>query len=134
MKKGQALIESVVAVGVVALVMTAAIALVVLSTSHRRNNFDRRKANELANYVVETVINESQSDVANFWSNLNGGSCGDVDFAGYTCNYSFTVLTQPTHTNCGSGAPPRCAELIVTITWPGKTQQNLTVRRFFSRR
>ena len=32
-----------------------------LSTSPEEY-LDRRKANELANYVVETVINESQSD------------------------------------------------------------------------
>lgn len=134
MKKGQVLIESVVTVGVLALVMTAAIALIVMSTANRRGNFDRRKANELANHVLETLINESQNNTAGFWNDLSGGSCGDAAFAGYTCSYSFTVLTQPTHTNCGNGSPPRCAELIVTITWPGKVTQNLTVRRFFSRR
>ena len=39
MKKGQAVIESVVAIGVLALVMTAAIALIVMSAANRRNNF-----------------------------------------------------------------------------------------------
>ncbi len=132
MKKGQALIESVVAVGVLALVMTAAIALIVMSTANRRSNFDRRKANELANKVVETFVNESQNNVVVFWNNLSGGDCGESAFTGYTCNYNFTILTQPAHANCGNGSPPRCVELTVTVSWPGKTPQNLIVKRFFS--
>ncbi len=133
MKRGQALIESVVAIGVLALVMTAAIALIVMSTANRRNNFDRRRANELANQVVETFVNESQNNVADFWGNLSGGNCGEANFTGYSCSYNFTVLTQPTHANCGSGTPPKCTELTVTVTWSRKTTQNLIVKRFFSR-
>lgn len=133
MKKGQAVIESVVAIGVLALVMTAAIALIVMSTANRRNNFDRRRANELANQVVETFVNDSQSNVADFWSNLGSGNCGRERFIQYACNYDFTVLTQPTHANCGNGTPPKCAELTVTVTWSGKTPQSLVVKRFFSR-
>lgn len=136
MKKGQALIESIVAVAVLALVMTAAIALIVMSTANRRNNFDRRKANELANKVVESFVDKSQNDPAVFWNYSETPQTGltDTSFPGYVYSVDFNELTQPAYPNCGTGISNQCVELMVVVGWQGKNPQSLTVRRFFSRK
>ncbi len=137
MKQAQALIESVVAIGILALVMTAAVALIVMSTANRQTSFDRRKANELANKVVEDFVDRSQNNPILFWNYQESAQTGlsNSSFPGYVYTVDFDTITQSaTYPNCGTGTPRQCTELMVKVDWPGKNPQSLTVRRFFSRK
>ena len=66
-RSGQGVMESVFAVGVLALILSGAVILVVLGSSNRRASFDRRKATELASAVTEDLIDKSQNEAEAFW-------------------------------------------------------------------
>lgn len=133
-RRAQALIESVVAIGILALVLTAAIALIVMSTSIRQQGFDRRKANQLANMVMEGYVAKSQRDSATFWSNT--GNLSNKTDPGYPADYrysvTFSILGSSYSPNCSTSSK-NCMEIVVGVGWSGKNPENIEVRRFFSR-
>ena len=131
-RKAQALVESVVAIGILALVLTAAIALIVMSTSIRQRGFDRRKANQLANTVMEEYVAKSQQDPATFWvntDNLSGKTMPEYSGYVYNVTFSFFFFSYP---NCVV-ANKNWMEIVVGVGWSGKNPENIEVRRFFSR-
>lgn len=134
MKKGQGVVEAVVAVGILALVLGGAVLLVVLGTSNRQRSFDRRKATELATVVTEEMIAESKSDPETFWQ-LKSGVDGETKdgYSGYTYSVGFTNITgNASYPNCGVGKTD-CAEAIIQIDWQGKEPQTMFFNRFFSK-
>jgi len=131
-RKAQALVESVVAIGILALVLTAAVALIVMSTSIRQRGFDRRKANQLANTVMEEYVAKSQQDPATFWVNTDNLSGKTMpEYSGYVYNVTFSIIGN-SYPNCVV-ANKNCMEIVVGVGWSGKNPENIEVRRFFSR-
>lgn len=132
-RRAQALIESVVAIGILALVLTAAIALIVMSTSIRQRGFDRRKANQLANMVMEEYVAKSQRNADKFWSETgNLSNKTDPSYSGYRYSVTFGILGSSYSPNC-STSDKNCMEIVVGVGWSGKNPENIEVRRFFSR-
>ena len=131
-RKAQALVESVVAIGILALVLTAAIALIVMSTSIRQRGFDRRKANQLANTVMEEYVAKSQQDPATFWVNTDNLSGKPMpEYSGNVHNVTFATIGNSSP-NCAV-AKKKCMQIVVGVGWSGKNPENIEVRRFFSR-
>ncbi|MBU1117853.1 hypothetical protein KKD37_02715 [Patescibacteria group bacterium] len=132
-RKGQGVVESVFAVGILALLLGGAVVLVVLGTSNRRNSFDRRKATELAGLVTEELISQSQNDAEGFWQFDNQSSYSMDGFDGYTYSVGFTNISgNVDYPQCGVGVTD-CVETVIKIDWQGKDPQSLYFNRFFSK-
>ena len=130
-KKGQGVVESVVAVGILMMVLTGTVLLISFGLSNRKVGFDRRKANELATLVTEEQVSVSQADPATFWNLQNIAITTNPNFPGY--NYTI-IFTEKTDDGCGQKLGVKdCALMEVNIGWSGKVTQNLKFERFFSR-
>jgi len=129
-KKGQGIVESVFAVGILMMVLTGAILLISFGVNNRKVSFDRRKATELATLVTEELVGESKSSPEVFWrltDRLTPQS--KTGFEGYSYTIDFTnYLVSP----CGVGKTD-CAQVVISIGWSGKETQNIDFNRFFSR-
>ena len=130
-RKGQGVIESVFAVGILMVVLTGAVMLITFGVNNRRVSFDRRKAMELATLVTEELVSNSQSDSENFWKFVYAKTTPQLKsgFEGYTYSIGFTNITTD---GCGVGKTD-CAEVVISIGWSGKETQTLHFNRFFSK-
>ncbi len=127
--KGQGIVESVVAVGILMMVLTGTVLLVSFGLSNRKTGFDRRKANELATLVMEEQTGRSISSPEEFWQNTNYSTDPETK-PGYE-GYSYTINLSE---NDASGCDPTindCALVVVNIGWSGKETQNLKYEKFF---
>lgn len=128
-KNGQGIVESVVAVGILMMVLTGAVLLISFGLSNRRTGFDRRKANELATLVTEEQVSISKADPATFWNLQNIATKTNPNFPGYSYTINFN---EQNDSGCNSGIND-CALMVVNIGWSGKDTQNLKFERFFYR-
>lgn len=137
-KKGQGVVESVFAIGVLALLMGGAVILIVMAVNNRRAGFDRRRAMELETILMEELVAKSQNDPEHFWLYENNGTGGLTrdGFSGYTYMVTYNNIAEGNvnYPNCGTGGKINCAEVSVTVSWTGKTPQSATVNRFFSKK
>ena len=136
LKKSQGVVESVVAVGILMMVLTGTVLLVSLGLSNRKTGFDRRKANELASLVMEEQVSKSIVDPGNFWlidlnDQLTPQPKSEYPGYSYTINYS-NISGDSKYANCGVGRTD-CAWVTVNVGWSGKETQDLKFERFFSR-
>ena len=132
-RKGQGVVESVFAVGILAILLGGAVILVVLGISNRQKSFDRRKATELATIVTEDLISQSQNSPEEFWQFNNVGGLYKDGFQGYSYSIGFTNITgDANYPQCGVGRTD-CAEVVIGIGWSGKTTESLYFNRFFSK-
>jgi len=131
-EKGQSIIEVIFSVAVVVLVITGVIALVVSTVSVKNNGFQRKTASDMANVVVENLINQQKNDTENFWSStvstLDTGQTL-ANYPGYTYAVGYTL--DKTDGGCDCGTRNCCANAVVNVSWGNN--QILTVNRFFSR-
>jgi len=127
------IVESVFAVGVLALLLTGAVLLVVMGINNRKSSFDRRKATELATLVLEGMVAQSQSNPESFWqlSAVNNGSMDGYDNYTYSVGYT-SISANPDYPNCGTTLND-CVETVVKIDWQGKNPETLFFNRFFSK-
>ncbi len=131
--RGQGVVESVVAVGILMMMLTGTVLLISFGLSNRKTGFDRRKANELATLVMEEQVAKSISDTANFWKLSNQLTpVPKTEFPGYSYTIGFTNVTTVINPRCGIGRTD-CAQVVINIGWSGKETQNLKYERFFSR-
>ncbi|MDD2483193.1 MAG: hypothetical protein PHE32_01630 [Candidatus Shapirobacteria bacterium] len=123
-KKGQSLIDVIFSMGIVVLVLTGIIVLVVNTAKVKRLAFERQKAVELSQLLIEYKILESKSDSFSFW---NGGSYGinNKDFGSDFSGYSYTI-------NHDSGCNDQNCKITFTINWGDG--QSLSVERLFLRK
>ncbi len=135
MRKGQGVVESVVAIAILMLVLGGSVVLLVMGLNSRKNSFDRRRATELAGLIMEELIAQSRADQATFWSLNNIADCSRNGFPNYSCNVVFTNVPSGSanYPNCGLGGIVNCAEAEITIGWLGKNNQSMKFNRFFSR-
>jgi len=130
--KGQGIVESVVAVGILMMVLTGTVLLVSFGLSNRKTGFDRRKANELATLVMEEQVSISQANPVIFWNLTPIPSKTNPSFLGYSYSIDFTNIPySPDYPNCSNKPSYRnCAMMVVNIGWSGKDIQNLIYERF----
>jgi Tfp pilus assembly protein PilV len=132
---GQSLIEVVFSVGIIVMVLTAVVSLVVSSLHSRTNNYDRKRAAELGQKVIENLVAEKQSDPTNFfnpasdvfWAGLNLGNTQTMD--GYD-GYYYAIDYAPT----AGGCTTVCANVTVAVGYSGEADDtNVIFTRFFSK-
>ncbi|HPT66318.1 MAG TPA: hypothetical protein PK257_03360 [Candidatus Woesebacteria bacterium] len=127
-KKGQSLIDVVFSIGIVVLVLTGVIVLVVSTAKVKRVAFERQKAVELSQLLIENKILESKNDPTAFW---NGGYSSDdkpvTDFGDDFDGYQYSI-------DPGLGCTDKqSCNLIFTVKWEG-IGQSLSVERLFLRK
>jgi len=124
-KKGQSLIDVIFSMGIVVLVLTGVIVLVVSTAKVKRLAFERQKAIELSQLLIENKVLESKNDQINFW---NGGYSNDdkpVSDFGEFSGYQYTINSNP---SCND----QSCNLTFTINWGDS--QSLSVERLFLRK
>jgi Tfp pilus assembly protein PilV len=128
-KRGQSLIEVVISVGVIVLVITGVIALIVNTVNIKSATYQRKRASEVAEKVIENLLEQKTSNKDNFWT-LDSTKIDKVtfDFTGYTYDIGFSQVT--TTTGCVV-SPPNCANATITVSWGN--EEKIVVSRFFSR-
>jgi len=130
--KGQGIIEAVYSIGVLGMILTGAVVLILMASSFKKSDFDRKKATELGTMVIEELIYSSKNDV-NFWNLDNTTDMTKAEFANYTYSTEFTNITgNVNYPNCGVGVTD-CAEAKVTVNWEGKDPQQIVFNRFFTK-
>lgn len=135
--KGQSLVELVFAVGIIILVVTGMIVLLINTMGAKSKGFDRKKAVQMAEIIMEDLVSQKKNDADNFWL-LNSKETSDFDglddqFPGYICDVDFVnVFNDSDYPNCGIGKTD-CAEATITIEWQGKEPQSIIFNRFFTK-
>ena len=123
-EKGISIIEIIFSIGVIVLVITGVVSLMVKSTGLKTNTLQRKKASEVAEMVIENLVNQKNNDRDGFWSLTP--TLGVIE------NYTYDVgYTQVTTGLCSDIAPATCVNAIINIGWGNS--QTLTVKRFFSK-
>lgn len=133
--KGQGIVESVVAVGILMMVLTGTVLLINFGLQNRSRGFDRRKANELATLVMEEEVNKSINNPEVFWELKDVSTPQNKSgFEGYfyTLDYS-PIFNDSNYPKCEDSPRYNCAKVVVNISWSGSISQNLKFDRFFSR-
>lgn len=128
-EKGQSLVEVIFSVGVMVLVITGVVSLIVKTTSLKTLAGQRKKASEMTEVIIENQLSRKKTDPDNFWI-LNDITSGQTltGYDGYTYTIDFELVT-------GSGCSTtvnECANANITVNWGDN--QNLTVKRFFSKK
>lgn len=128
-ERGQSLVEVIFSITVVMLVITGVVSLIISTISVKTAAFQRKTASNMADVVVENLVNKQKNDTEKFWS-LNNVSAGQTlpIFGGYTYSVSYN---QVSGVNGCSNAVKECANAVVTVSWGDN--QTLSINRFFSR-
>lgn len=132
-KLGQSMVEVVVAIGLVILVTSGVVALVVNVLGARTKSFDRRKATELAQKVVETIIADKNQKGNQFWQGTSyfskyADNSTDPLYPGFV--YSVDYDQDTTSPGCNPGYV--CVEATVVVGWGGSSD-TVEVSRYFSK-
>lgn len=136
--QGQSLVEVVFSVGVIIIVLTAVISLVISSLHSRTSGYDRKKAAELGQKVVEQLVEEENQDGSSFWdvgssfwTENNGTTQPMGGYPGY-----FYAINFVQRINAGIGCsvtPVVCADATIGIGYSGDNNDQVTFTRFFNR-
>lgn len=138
---GQSLIEVIFSVGVIILVISAVLTLLVTSLKSRSQSFNRNKAAELGQKVMEELVTEKETGGREFWdldsefwqTNL-GTTQTMTGFPGYNYAIGFTQVFGPGAKCPGSGAVFECANATIGVGWSGDVTQKVIFTRFFSKK
>ena len=129
MKLGQSLVEVVLAIGIVALIITGVVILLVNTIGVKNNSFDRKRASEMAEVVIENLIKLKKENAIKFWSLQNIGSTNLTGFEGFTYSVGFSLVNNIG--NCTIGET-RCANANIIINW-NNGSKTMNSNRFFSK-
>ena len=121
-KKGMSIIEIIFAVGITVIVITAVISLLVKSIGLKTAVFQRKKATELTEVVIENLLTQKNNDAEGFWTLEGIGLTNLSGFEGYTYQVDFEDAVCSLTT---------CKNAIITVNWGDK--QTLSVNRLFAR-
>lgn len=133
-KSGQSVVELIFAIGVVAIVITGVIILLINTINSRNKGFDRKKAAELSQIIMEELVGQKKNNPEEFWqlSNQIDQRWPSTDFENYIYSVGFTNIVDIGN-SCGVGVTD-CANVVLQIGWSGSQNQTATFQRFFSRR
>jgi len=130
-KKGQSVIEVVFSVGVLVLVLGGVTALLISSVSGRTQGFDRKKATELAEVVIEGLVAEKRNNSDGFWDRQNLSGETNPSFVGYTYNVGFSGVDD---TSDCVGVDRRCFYVEVVVNWQRDEEKSISFGRYFTNR
>ncbi len=130
--KGQSLIEVVFSIGMVALVISGVVFLILATLGSRTKSYDRKKAVEIAQNVIEGMVQTKNDDGTSFW-NLNSAYWVGLGTSQVSNNYFYSVTVSQYSSNGCSALRVECINANVTVGWNnGQKIENFT--RFFSRK
>jgi len=109
------------------LVLSGAVYLMVSSMNAKTKGFDRKKATELAQIVIERQVNKKDNDATSFWSQTTVLNQEEAGFDNYKYNLEF--VPDSTSPNCTAD---KCMKVKVTVTMPGRSDTVL-FERFFAK-
>lgn len=119
---GQSMIEMVFAITIVALVITGAVVLIVNSIGVKNRSFDRKKAMELAEIVMENLVDQKKNNSTYFWEQNQKIGQTLANFSGYSYDIGYSGM------DCNTDI---CALVTVTVNW--SNDKVLRVNKFFSK-
>jgi type II secretory pathway pseudopilin PulG len=131
-QRGQSIIEMVFAVGVIVMVITGIVTLMVSNVNSKNRGFDRKKATEIAQAIIENLVQQKKTDPSSFWSSIGSPSVNlpvDCNSNAYQCD---VILERDWSPKC-DGAEVNCARATVNVGWSGAMNQVVTLNRFFSK-
>lgn len=127
--RGQGLVEVVVAIGIMALVVMGVVMLMTTALATKTKSFDRKKAVEMSEVVMEQIIGVRNTSPDLFWDNNSSYWTGivnkDLTLSGYS-GYSYNVKF-----NSVSGCTG-CGEVVLNIGW-SSSNVGTTFTRLFTR-
>ena len=98
----------------------------------KNKTFDRIKATEFAQVLMEGKVSESKNQQETFWSKVGSSEVGsNVGFTDYSAVISTSKVIDPA-ASCDVD-PPKCAKVVVSVTWQEKATQTISFERFFAK-
>ncbi len=124
-KKGQGVVEVVFSIGVVLLILSGVVILMVNTFGAKNKGFDRKKATQLAQMIIEEKVAERDNSPETFWSNIENGVkeerlTKEDGFAGYFYNVTYIKIDDD------SGR-------VEVDVWMDGRDEKVTFERFFGR-
>lgn len=131
-KKGQSLVEVVFSGGIIMVTLTGAVVLLLNLINQRTKGYDRGRAMQLGEKVMEQMVEEKKNDAGQFWRLQNRSNQTASGFSGYVYSVDFTnVANNPSFPNCGVGITD-CANVVVSVGWSGSMgESGVLLQRFF---
>lgn len=120
--KGQSLIDVIFSIGILVLVLTGVVTLVVSTARVKRMAFERQKAVELSQLLIEDKVLESKNNLSAFWGGGYSSDSKPVSSFGDFSGYSYSIEAN--------GCDTQKCNLIFNIEW---ADQSLSVERLFLR-
>jgi hypothetical protein len=124
---GQSIVELVFAIGIIVLVVTGVVALIVSNINSKSRGFDRKKATELAQIVMEDLLQKKKNDSLIFWT-LDMNKIGLPSACSPPNNYVCLVTLSSPSVPCTD-----CVNAKVSIGWSGSGTQIVEFNRLFSK-
>ena len=118
--KGQSLIEVVFSIGLVMLVITGIVMLLVNTVGSRTKSYERIKATELSQMVMERLVLEETTNSDSFWdlgSAFWTSRLGVVGIDSSFPSYDYLITATPNATNGCTAAT--CMDVVVSVGWSG---------------
>jgi len=129
---GQSLIEVVFSIGVIMIVMSGVVFLIISTLGAKTKSYDRKKAVEISQNVIEGLVQKKMGDAISFW---------DLGSAFWTTqaqnqvdgDYTYNVtVTQYSGNGC-SAVVLECLNAKVNVAWKnGAVIENFN--RFFTKK
>jgi hypothetical protein len=126
---GQSIVEVIFSVGVLVLVITAVIGLIIKTTGIKSMEFQRKKASEMSEIIVENLLEIKKNHSEDFWG--LSSIINNPIISGYD-GYSYVVGFSPNYEGNCSDTEIECFDATITISWGNG--QTFTVKRFFSKK
>lgn len=124
LNKGQALVEIVFSISIVAVILSGLIVAVVYSQKATRSARARSEATQLAQQRIEFL--RSEEEAGNFWTDPTGYNETDTEVGEFTRNTTVTV-------DPGTSSPNRRAEVEVTVVWSeGAEDRSVTLNSYIT--
>jgi len=120
-ESGQSMIEMVFAITIVALVITGVVVLIVTSIGAKNRSFSRKKAMEMAEVVMEDLVDQKRNNSVVFWEKNSKIGQTLPNFLGYSYDIGYSGM------DCNNGD---CMMATVTVNWGDS--QNVSINKFFS--
>lgn len=124
-KKGQGIVEVVFSIGIVLLILSGVVILMVNTFGAKNKGFDRKKATQLAQMIIEEKVAERDNETETFWNNIDNGNTeeGLTKEDGFL-GYFYDVTYRKDGDNGG--------RVIVEVKMEGRDEA-VTFERFFAK-
>lgn len=125
--------ETLFAIGVIVLILTGVITLIIKVMNSKSKVYDRKKATELAQVVVEKMNGLRKSNPEDFWQLSPVENQVWPGYDAYKYSISFSNIIEPGKCEIVNGRPD-CVELKVEVFWEDNPNQKQVFTRFYSRK